>query len=264
VRPTVIVTRPAAQAPAWVESLGVLGVDAVALPLIAIRPAPDPAAVSSAWRALAASTPAPGTSEAAGPVAMFVSPNATREFFAARAVAGPWPAHALALATGPGTVAALRDAGVPEGCIVAPPADAPRFDSEALWAVCRDASWAGREAWIVRGNGGRDWFARTLAEAGATVHVVAAYERAEVTWGDAERGRCTRALAEPSRWLWLFSSSEAIERLAVACPGADWSASRALATHPRIAETARAAGFALVEEVGVSPEAVAAKVIGSS
>jgi uroporphyrinogen-III synthase len=255
--PTVIVTRPAAQAAGWVETLGALGVPAIALPLIAIRPAPDPAAVAQAWRALLAHVP---SGAAPGPAAMFVSPNAAREFFAARPGDGPWPADALALATGPGTVKALRESGVPARCIVAPPADAPRFDSEALWAACRDAPWVGRDAWIVRGNGGRDWFARTIADAGAMVHVVAAYERADVAWGDHERALCERARLEPARWLWLFSSSEAIERLVAACPGADWSASRALASHPRIAESARGAGFGRVDEVGVSPEAVADRV----
>lgn len=247
--PTVLVTRPAAQAPAWVDALRALGVDAVALPLIAIRPAPDPQAVALAWQALACS---------ADGVAMFVSPNAVRAFFAA-APEGAWPATATALATGPGTVAALREAGVADERIVAPPADAPRFDSEALWAVCGRWAWNGREAWIVRGSGGRDWFASRLAESGARVRVVAAYERSDVAWSDSERASCERACAAPGAWVWLFSSSEAIERLVALRPGQDWSASRALASHPRIAATARAAGFGRVDEVGVSPESVAAR-----
>ncbi|MDQ3273162.1 MAG: uroporphyrinogen-III synthase, partial [Pseudomonadota bacterium] len=44
--------------------------------------------------------------------------------------------------------------------------------------------------------------------------------------------------------VWLFSSSEAVGHL----PPGDWSQGRALATHPRIAEAARAAGWGVVVE----------------
>jgi len=48
--------------------------------------------------------------------------------------------------------------------------------------------------------------------------------------------------------LWLLSSSEAIAHLGRALPGQDWAAAHALATHPRIAQAARAAGFGCVSE----------------
>ena len=44
--------------------------------------------------------------------------------------------------------------------------------------------------------------------------------------------------------VWLFSSSEAVGHL----PAADWSQARAVATHPRIAEAVRAAGWGVVVE----------------
>ncbi|MFN6997804.1 MAG: hypothetical protein ACK4PH_26745 [Aquincola tertiaricarbonis] len=56
-RPTVVVTRPREQAAAWVEALGAAGWPVVALPLIEIAPAVEPAAAS-------ASTP--GTSDGSG------------------------------------------------------------------------------------------------------------------------------------------------------------------------------------------------------
>jgi uroporphyrinogen-III synthase len=43
--------------------------------------------------------------------------------------------------------------------------------------------------------------------------------------------------------IWLFSSSEAIAHLPI---GLDWGQARALATHPRIAQAAREAGFGQV------------------
>jgi uroporphyrinogen-III synthase len=46
--------------------------------------------------------------------------------------------------------------------------------------------------------------------------------------------------------VWLFSSSEAVGNLRTLCPGQTWRAAVALATHPRIAQAARDAGFGRV------------------
>jgi uroporphyrinogen-III synthase len=254
--PTVVVVRPRAQAIAWVEALRAAGLGAEALPLIDIRPAPDPQAV-----ARAASQVAQAAAGGARPALVFVSANAVEGFFAAAALPA-WPAGALAAATGPGTVAALRAAGVPDAAIAAPPAEAPRFDSEALWAVLGSRPWTARPAWIVRGNGGREWLADRLREAGARVAVLQAYERAEPALAPAERDTLAAALAAPARWCWLFSSSEAIDRLAALAPGHDWRGARALATHPRIAERARALGIAAVGEVRPEVAAVRAALAG--
>lgn len=258
---TVLVVRPRAQALAWVDELAALGVAARALPLIEILAAPEPARVDAVFAAVEAS--------AAQPVLVFVSPNAVLGFFAAiasaRGVAAhalAWPAHARAAATGPGTVAALRECGVPAQCIVAPAADAGQFDSEALWAAISGWPWTARPAWIVRGNGGRDWLGRQLRAAGADVQVVQSYGRAAPELDDGERAVLARALAEPVRWIWMFSSSEAIDHLEALAPAARWDAGRALATHPRIAERATALGFGAVTIVSPSPAAVAAAVAG--
>jgi uroporphyrinogen-III synthase len=48
--------------------------------------------------------------------------------------------------------------------------------------------------------------------------------------------------------VWLFSSSEAVAHLRSLAPGQSWSRACALATHPRIAQAARAAGFGVVCE----------------
>jgi uroporphyrinogen-III synthase len=47
---------------------------------------------------------------------------------------------------------------------------------------------------------------------------------------------------------WLFSSSEAVHHLTSATPHTDWSSACAIATHPRIAASAKAAGFGRVIE----------------
>ena len=252
-----LVVRPRTQALAWVDALAALGVAARALPLIEILPAPEPALVEAVFAEIETST--------AQPVLAFVSPNAVLGFFEATATARGvdagalrWPARAWAAATGPGTVTALRERGVPAERIAAPAVDAAQFDSEALWSTISAWPWAARPVWIVRGNGGRDWLGRQLREAGADVRVVQAYGRAAPTLSEAERALLAEALAEPARWIWMFGSSEAIDHLAAIAPAARWDAGRALASHPRIAERATALGFGAVTIVSPSAAAVAA------
>jgi uroporphyrinogen-III synthase len=247
----VIVTRPALQALPWVERLRALGVDAVALPLIDIAPAEDPAPLVAAWHGLAGQS-----------LVMFVSANAVAHFFAQRPAGAAWPAGVLAGSTGPGTSAALLEAGVDGGCLVEPAADAPSLDSEALWARLAHRDWAGRRVLVVRGEQGRDWLADTLRAHGAEVDFVSAYRRLPPAPGADGRAVLAAALAEPAGHLWHFSSSEAVGRLpamvSAVAPGTGWQRSLALASHPRIAEAARALGFGHVERVAVQPEAVAA------
>jgi uroporphyrinogen-III synthase len=57
---------------------------------------------------------------------------------------------------------------------------------------------------------------------------------------------------------WLFSSSESIGHLQALVPTAVWGKARALATHPRIAQRARDAGFGQVHECRPSVDAVVA------
>ena len=240
----VIVTRPAAQATGWVAALRQLGLDAEALPLIGIAPPHDTMPVTAAWQSL------PSLS-----LVMFVSANAVEHFFAGRPAGTPWPEALPAGSTGPGTSAALRAAGVLH--IEEPPADAVQYDSEALWARLAGQAWAGRRVLVVRGEEGRDWLAQTLAEHGARVDFVAAYRRVPPSLDAAGRALLAQAQAAPAQHLWLFSSSEAVAHLAVLAPGVPWQTARAFASHPRIADAARRAGFGQVDLVPPSPQAVA-------
>lgn len=244
---TVLVTRPAAQASGWVEPLRAQGLDAQALPLMAIEPLADDAALRDAWRTLGQYA-----------LAMFVSPNAVVHFFDARPDHTAWPPALRAGATGPGTLDALVRAGVPHALCVAPH-DAP-FDSAALWAHLRHEDWQGRSVLIVRGDGGRDEFAQSLREAGAQAAFVQAYRRAVPQWSAAERALADAALAAPAQHLWLLSSGEAIDHLAALLPGAQLHRARALASHPRIAQRARAAGFGRVIEAPPTLDAVRAAI----
>ena len=234
--PRVVVTRPAAQAADWVRRLRAAGIDAVALPLIEIAPAVDAAAVEAAWASLATRR-----------LVFFVSPNAVLHFFAARPSGSTWPAGVVAAAPGPGSAAALRQAGVPADHVVEPTADSRSFDSESVWLRLQERDWRGASALIVRGDGGREWLADRLSEAGAVVDAVGAYRRVAPAFSGSDRD-VLDDIMESADSLWLFSSSEAIGHLEAAAGAGRWSQARAIASHPRIAARARAAGFGRVDE----------------
>jgi uroporphyrinogen-III synthase len=245
-----IVTRPRAQADVWVQALQALGHSAQALPLIGIAPAADPRPVLAAWQRM---------HEFA--FVMFVSANAVQQFFALRPMALNWPAGLRAGATGPGTTAALLQAGLALQAVVQPAASAAVLDSEALWARLRHENWAGRRVLVVRGEDGRDWLADVLNERGAQVAFVAAYQRQLPALSATEIALLKLALAEPATHLWLFSSSQAVAHLQALAPQADWRGSAAWASHPRIAQAAGDAGFAQVGLVGPAVDSVAAALV---
>ena len=250
----VIVTRPARDAAPWVDAMVATGLDAVALPLIAVEPVADPEPIRQAWSRIASYSGV-----------MFVSGNAVEHFFMQKPALAPvfiaQPAikniaFTKALATGPGTVQALLKAGVEAGFIEAPSAEAGQFDSEALWHVMGASVKAGQRFLIVRGQDGsdlqasagvgRDWFASQLQGAGAHVDLVAAYRRCLPPWGDAERSLAVAAATDES--VWLFSSSQAIVNLTALLPAQSWERARAVVTHARIAAAARQVGFGVVCE----------------
>ncbi|HSM22118.1 MAG TPA: uroporphyrinogen-III synthase, partial [Rubrivivax sp.] len=92
---------------------------------------------------------------------------------------------------------------------------------------------------------------------GAVVDFVAAYRRLAPALDADGRALLAAALQRPREHLWIFSSSEAIGRLRELAPAADWSAARALVTHPRIADAARAAGFGEVRQSAPAAAVVA-------
>jgi uroporphyrinogen-III synthase len=260
--PRVLVTRPARDAQNWVQQLRQGGVAAEALSLIEIAPASGAASVQAlaeAWQTLDRYA-----------ACLFVSGNAVDYFFgrkenfshaeralyAIESIAITVPFGLRFMAPGPGTVAALIEAGVPAGQIDAPVADALQFDSEALWDVVGQRDWQGRRVLVVRGqssdanndepSSGRDWIVRQWAAAGAQVDFLGVYRRRSPRLTDVQVQRARTASSDGS--IWLFSSSEAVINL-VRLPelaGVDWRHARAVATHPRIVDAVRAAGWGVV------------------
>ncbi|KIQ34592.1 uroporphyrinogen III synthase [Variovorax paradoxus] len=234
----VIVTRPAREAVQWVDDLRAAGLEAVALPLIVIEPVRDAEPLRAAWRQLEDYA-----------ALMFVSATAVEHFFQSRDAGSSDEAMAgrRFWATGPGTTRALLRAGVPPEAIDAPPPEATRFDSEALWERVHGQVSAGVRVLIVRGGdeagqpAGRDWLAKEIDAASGHRDTVVAYRRLPPLF-DVRQHQLAVDGAQ-GRAIWLFSSSEAIANLQRAMPGTDWHAASAVATHARIGEAARAAGF---------------------
>ena len=256
----VIVTRPEREALHWVASLQARGIAAQALPLIAITPPANAAALEAAragvsgYRAI-----------------MVVSSNAAQHFFSPDVALmlsekAPAAIKTRVWSPGPGTARALQALGVHAARIDLPALDAAQFDSESLWAVVHGQIGPGDRVLIVRGTEagateqgtGRDWLARQIEAAGGQVDFVVAYTRGAPDWSAEQQTRARAAATDGS--LWLLSSSQAVDNLRAVLPGQDWTQARALATHPRIAQAARAAGFGSVHECRPTLEDVAASI----
>jgi uroporphyrinogen-III synthase len=236
----ILVTRPEPQASQWAQQLQGHGVQARALPLMDVGPPADPAAVQVLWQGLAQHR-----------CLMFVSPNAV-QWFARQAPKGStWPEHTLLAAPGPGTAQAALQALQPQGLsrqhIVSPAADSEQFDSEHLWPLLDHLDWAGQSVVVVGGGEdgqpkGRQWLSERWEQAGANVQAVVAYERHAPHWQAAHAALAQQAYAHPAAHAWLLSSSQAVANLLERL-GRPPSGAVALCTHPKVATTAKEAGF---------------------
>ncbi len=270
-RPVVVVTRPPGQSAALLDLLQQAGYEPLEFPLISILPVADTAPLNAALGELYA-PPAQGFA-----LVVFVSPNAVDHAFAA--LDSAWPAHVAIGVVGPGSVAALARHGVSAAQysvispLAAPSDDAhdTRYDSEALYAAISTHFGAeglrGKRVLIVRGDGGREWLADTLEQAGATVEKVAAYRRIvpEPSMRDWERVHAlvgtTNTPLVPHAW--LLTSSEGVrnlDELAAEHLTADETLvlkhAPLVAPHPRIAEAARLAGFDRITVSGAGDERI--------
>jgi len=273
---TAVLTRPAGQSAALAARLARDGMDVFEFPLIEIAPVEDPLPLRDALATLERYA-----------LVVFVSPNAIDHGLAELSL--PWPKAVPAAAIGPGSVAALARHGLaPPAIEVICPAGADagearvkgagngngddaasqRFDSESLWAALEarfgEGGLAAKDVLIVRGDGGREWLAERLREAGANVQAVAAYRR-RVPQASPDAWSRARALLAGVPHAWLVTSSEGLRNLETMAraqlPAAEFSALRhapLVAPHPRIAETARALGFDRITQSGPGDERIAA------
>lgn len=265
---TVVITRPAGQSESLAAQLGARGIRTLEFPLIAIEPVRDDVPLRTALSALDRYA-----------LVVFVSPNAVDRAFAASVpISSIWP-HALPVAVvGPASVAALARHGVaPDTHRVISPAgvadeEPARFDSESLYTALEAQfgvdGLAGKRVLIVRGDGGREWLADRLREAGAEVEAVAAYRRV-VPEPPIAAWTQVHALLAGAPHAWLVTSSEGVRNLAelarehlTAGEIAELHHAAFVAPHPRIAETARGMGFDRITVSGAGDERIVETLAG--
>ncbi|GAB7522438.1 fused uroporphyrinogen-III synthase HemD/membrane protein HemX [Paraburkholderia sp. 2C] len=297
-RLTVVLTRPAGQSEALAARLAAEGVDTVAFPLIDIAPVADAAPLDAAFASLAnyalvvfvspnAIDCAFARFDAIWPHALpigVVGPGSVAAL-ARRGVEAP--AYRVISPAAHGSVGddngnsgksgsdnkggSGNESGNESSQTSADgngrDIDGGRFDSEGLYAALEATlganAFEGKRVLIVRGDGGREWLADRLREAGAEVEAVAAYRRivpepSVRTW---ER---VHALLAGEPHVWLVTSSEGVRNLSelardhlTAGEIAQLKRAPFVAPHPRIAETARALGFDSITVSGAGDERIA-------
>ncbi|MFT3790604.1 MAG: uroporphyrinogen-III synthase [Rudaea sp.] len=225
----VVVTRPAASAGALKRRIAARGGAPLGLPGVGIRAIEDAAAARGALR----------TARDAD-LAIFVSPNAVRHAFALL------PALRFARATqvcavGHATARALARHGVRNA--IAP---AQRQDSEGLLALPALADLRRRRVALIGAPGGRELLPAALRARGAMLQSIHVYRRAAPRW-DRRHFAALENAAPPL--LTLLSSADVLSRLERGLPPrlfARLVEGECVASSPRLAHAARAAGFARV------------------
>ncbi len=254
--PSLILTHPQDDAGDDARSLALhrAGVALLHVPLIRILPPRDAAPAAQALAALADFD-----------LAVPVSPAAVRATLSM--LRAPWPKTCAVGLVGPGSRAAFEQAlrlrgESPEALrIVAAPAAAA--DSEGLWLALQGLGaslprhgWANARVLLLRGGPGRNWLADTLTAAGARVCRVSVYRRKAPAPDAATLDRLRNVLAHSGNFApgatWLLTASEGVRNLQNLLASAGLQASvlaqhRALATHARIAVSARDIGFGRVD-----------------
>jgi uroporphyrinogen-III synthase len=145
---------------------------------------------------------------------------------------------------GGSSMAALKNHGIgvesgPTKVIL--PQDNTQWDSEGLWAELQKLNWdwSIKKVIIFKGEGGRDWLADTLKNAGAQIEAISVYARVPLdldspAWRDIHE-------MDFAQSLWLLSSSEAARYLAQAKLPLDLAT--AICPHHNIADAAEHVGF---------------------
>jgi uroporphyrinogen-III synthase len=99
--------------------------------------------------------------------------------------------------------------------------------------------WSNKNVLIFKGEGGRDWLAETLKQAGAQVEAISVYARVPLdfnspVWNDIHE-------MDFAKSLWLLTSSEAVRYLGQAKLPLDLAT--AICPHHNIADAAEQIGF---------------------
>ena len=213
----VLVTRPAGVATKLVERIEQAGGRPIVFPAIEILALPRPDAFDRLGDFA---------------LAIFASPTAVERALAA---VGRWPPALPVAAVGEGTRRALERAGVPH--VLAP---AKGADSESLLATPGLERYSGKRVLIVRGAGGRELLARSLAERGCKVELAECYRRVRPA---ADVGPLLAEWQAGKVHAVTVFSSEALDNLAALVGEARLGSTPLFVSHPRIAERAARRGL---------------------
>jgi uroporphyrinogen-III synthase len=257
--PTVVITRPRAQAEPLAARLAALGIDARIFPLLEIQPLPAGSAQAAALKKVLDRL-------ADYALVAFVSPNAIDAAFAHIST---WPADVIAAVVGDSSRQTLASHGLTDAnASVVSPTDPERTDSETLLQVLDLPALRGKKALIVRAETGRELLADRLRDAGIEVEQVAAYRRGAPALDTAGRAQLLSLVDAGAAW--VITSSEALRHLqSMLQESAGQGAASAWCTmqrqtlvvpHPRIAETAQSLGFDTVLRTGSGDDALIAAI----
>jgi uroporphyrinogen-III synthase len=242
----IIVTRVGEPGRALARALEDAGEESLWVPAFEIGPAPDEGRLGEVLAQLSSYN-----------LAVFVSPAAV-EATAAR-LAQPWPSATAIGAVGAGTRRAILASipGAAHAPLFAPEAPESASEgsgSEQLWPVLQPASERLRRVLILRAEHGREWLPDQLRAAGAVVDAVPVYTRRVATISAAAAATVRGWQAAGRTAVLVIASSEAVDaviRQLDVLVGVAWTRSAlALASHERIAQRLRDAGFV---RVGVAP-----------
>ena len=245
---TIVITRPSGQARQLSEALQMSlrnsgftpesSPKIISLPLLTIAPKDDGVLVEQITTALKTAD-----------LAIFVSPNAIE--CTMRSLERPWqdlsnkpvPIGVM----GGSSMVALKNHGIglesnPTKVIL--PLNSTQWDSEGLWTQLQNLlwNWPTKKVIIFKGEGGRDWLADTLKNAGAHVEAFSVYARVPLELNSAAWNEIREM--EFANSLWLLTSSEAVRYLGQAKLPLDLAT--AVCPHRNIADAAEQIGFGAV------------------
>jgi uroporphyrinogen-III synthase len=184
-------------------------------------------------------------------LAIFVSPNAIESVM--RLLERDWQDFSKKVipigVMGGSSALALKNHGIGVEDNATPvfmPRNNEQWDSEGLWAELQELKWdwPTKKIIIFKGEGGRDWLADTLKQAGATVEAISTYTRVPLSIDNP----AWHAIQEMdfSKSLWVLTSSEAARYLGSITKEQltqSLQSAAALCPHHNIADAARAIGF---------------------
>ncbi|QWE01019.1 uroporphyrinogen-III synthase [Polynucleobacter sp. JS-Mosq-20-D10] len=257
---TIVITRPSGQARQLSEALQVSLRNSgftpestpkiISLPLLTIAPKGDGVLVGLITKALKTAD-----------LAIFVSPNAIEctmrllECSWQELSNNPVPIGVM----GGSSMAALKNHGIglegdPAQVIL--PLSNTRWDSEGLWTELQNLhwNWPTKKVIIFKGEGGRDWLADTLKNAGAQVEAFSVYARVPLDLNSSAWNEIHEM--DFAKSLWLLTSSEAVRYLGQAKLPLDLAT--AVCPHHNIAGAAEQIGFGEVLNCEPGDEALIA------